>query len=140
MALETCSCPKGRKHFLFLGEAQSKIGCEGIQAGIVPIVHVCWIFGDRENSRIGYGLLLVYDSWTRMYVTVLDAFLLRPKFLRVCYLGILQTLAIVDRKWQNVSMDFVFGLPHTQHQLETVFVTVSHLTKFCSTTNEAIAM
>ena len=98
---------------------------------------------DRENFRIGYALLLVYDSRTRMCVAVLDAFLLRPKFLRVCYLGILQTLAIMDRKWQNVSMDFVFGLPHTQHKLKTVFVTVSQLTKlthFVPTTNEATAM
>ena len=43
--------------------------------------------------------------------------------------GLLQTLEVVERKWENVKMDFVTHLPRTSRGHEAVCVIVDRLTK-----------
>lgn len=44
--------------------------------------------------------------------------------------GMLQPLEIPKWKWENISMDFVGGLPKTKSGKDTVWVIVDHLTKW----------
>ena len=43
--------------------------------------------------------------------------------------GLLQPLQIPESNWQSVSMDFIVGLPRTQHQKDTILVVVDRLSK-----------
>jgi hypothetical protein len=42
--------------------------------------------------------------------------------------GVLNALPIPDRHWQDISMDFVMGLPWL-NSCDTIWVVVDHLTK-----------
>ena len=44
--------------------------------------------------------------------------------------GLLQPLFVLGWKWEEISMDFIVGLPPTQMGLDSVWVIVDHLTKF----------
>nr|GFC94814.1 retrotransposon protein, putative, Ty3-gypsy subclass [Tanacetum cinerariifolium] len=44
--------------------------------------------------------------------------------------GLLQQLDIPVWKWDEISMDFVTGLPRTQRRHDAIWVVVDHLTKF----------
>ena len=43
--------------------------------------------------------------------------------------GLLQPMMILEWKWEEVSMDFIVGLPHTQKGYDSVWVVVDQLTK-----------
>ena len=43
--------------------------------------------------------------------------------------GLLQPLQIPVWKWEEISMDFIMGLPRTQAGYESIWVIVDHLTK-----------
>nr|GFB94899.1 putative reverse transcriptase domain-containing protein [Tanacetum cinerariifolium] len=43
--------------------------------------------------------------------------------------GLLQQLDILVWKWDEISMDFVIGLPHTQRRHDAIWVVLDHLTK-----------
>ena len=43
--------------------------------------------------------------------------------------GLLQPLSILDWKWEEISMDFITGLPHTQQGYDSIWVIVDRLTK-----------
>ena len=43
--------------------------------------------------------------------------------------GLLQPLSILGWKWEEISMDFVVGLPHTQNGFDSIWVIVDHLMK-----------
>jgi hypothetical protein len=43
--------------------------------------------------------------------------------------GLLQPLSISDWKWDNISMDFVVGLPLTARKFDSIWVIVDQLTK-----------
>ena len=43
--------------------------------------------------------------------------------------GLLQSLSIPEWKWDNISMDFVFGFPRTPSSHDVVWVIVDRLTK-----------
>ena len=43
--------------------------------------------------------------------------------------GVLQTLPIAEWKWENVTMDFVVGLPMTQRRSDAIWVVADRLTK-----------
>ena len=43
--------------------------------------------------------------------------------------GYLQPLPIPVWKWENISMDFIMGLPHTSMGFDSIWVIVDHLTK-----------
>ena len=41
----------------------------------------------------------------------------------------LQLLSILGRKWEEISMDFITSLPHTQQGHDSIWVIVDRLTK-----------
>jgi hypothetical protein len=43
--------------------------------------------------------------------------------------GLLQPLSIPDWKWDDISMDFIVGLPLTAHKFDSIWVIVDRLTK-----------
>jgi hypothetical protein len=43
--------------------------------------------------------------------------------------GLLQPLKILEWKWEEIGMDVIVGLPHTQSGYDTIWVIVDHLTK-----------
>jgi hypothetical protein len=43
--------------------------------------------------------------------------------------GLLQLLKIPEWKWEEIRMDFIVGLPHTQAGYDSIWVIVDHLTK-----------
>ena len=43
--------------------------------------------------------------------------------------GTLQPLSIPEWKWEDISMDFIVGLPRTQKGYDSIWVIVDHLTK-----------
>jgi hypothetical protein len=43
--------------------------------------------------------------------------------------GLLQSLEILVRKWEDISMDFIVGLPHTQKGNDSIWVIVDRFTK-----------
>jgi hypothetical protein len=44
--------------------------------------------------------------------------------------GLLQSLIVPDWKWDDISMDFIVGLPLTTHKFNSFWVIVDRLTKF----------
>jgi hypothetical protein len=43
--------------------------------------------------------------------------------------GLLQPLKILEWKWEEIRMDFIVGLPHTQAGYDSIWVIVDRLTK-----------
>jgi hypothetical protein len=43
--------------------------------------------------------------------------------------GLLQLLSIPEWKWDNISMDFIVGLPLTAHKFDSMWVIVDQLSK-----------
>jgi hypothetical protein len=43
--------------------------------------------------------------------------------------GLLQPLSIPEWKWDNISMDFIVGLPLTAHKFDSICVIVDRLSK-----------
>jgi hypothetical protein len=43
--------------------------------------------------------------------------------------GLLQPLSILEWKWDDISMDFIVGLPLTAHKFDSIWVIVDQLTK-----------
>jgi hypothetical protein len=43
--------------------------------------------------------------------------------------GLLQPLKIAERKWEEIGMNFIVGLPRTQAGYDSIWVIVDHLTK-----------
>jgi hypothetical protein len=43
--------------------------------------------------------------------------------------GLLQPLKIPEWKWEEIRMDFIVGLPHTQARYDSIWVIVDHLAK-----------
>jgi hypothetical protein len=43
--------------------------------------------------------------------------------------GLLQPLSVPDWKWDDISMDFIIGLPTTEKGHDSIWVIVDHLTK-----------
>ncbi|WVZ89468.1 LOW QUALITY PROTEIN: hypothetical protein U9M48_035871 [Paspalum notatum var. saurae] len=69
--------------------------------------------------------------WTRMkreianYVSECD----RVKADHLKPAGMLQPLAVLAWKWEDVHMDFIVGLPRTQNGYDSIWVIIDHLTK-----------
>jgi hypothetical protein len=43
--------------------------------------------------------------------------------------GLLQPLSVPDWKWDDISMDFIVGLPLTAHKFNSIWIIVDRLTK-----------
>jgi hypothetical protein len=43
--------------------------------------------------------------------------------------GLLQPLSIMDWKWEDISMDFIVGLPLTAHKFDSIWEIVDRFTK-----------
>jgi hypothetical protein len=43
--------------------------------------------------------------------------------------GLLQPLKTLEWKWEQIGMDFIVGLPHTQARYDSIWVVVDRLTK-----------
>jgi hypothetical protein len=72
--------------------------------------------------------------WTRMkreiakYVSECDI-CQRVKASHLKTAGILQPLPIPSWKWEDISMDFIVGLPNTSLRLDSIWVIIDRLTK-----------
>jgi hypothetical protein len=44
-------------------------------------------------------------------------------------MGLLQTLPILEWKWETISMDFIIGLPKSAKQNDTIMIVVEKLSK-----------
>jgi hypothetical protein len=44
--------------------------------------------------------------------------------------GLLQPLSIPDWKWEDISMDFIVGLPLTAHKVDAIWMIFYHFTKY----------
>ena len=54
----------------------------------------------------------------------------KAKFLKVG--GLLHPLKIPNKKWENISIDFIAGLPTTLQGHDSIWVVVDILTKLCN--------
>jgi hypothetical protein len=43
--------------------------------------------------------------------------------------GVLQPLSILDRKWDDISMNFIVGLPLIAHKFDLIWEIIDWLTK-----------
>jgi hypothetical protein len=43
--------------------------------------------------------------------------------------GLLQPLSVLEWKWDDISMDFIVGLPLTAHKFDSIWVIVDRLSK-----------
>jgi hypothetical protein len=43
--------------------------------------------------------------------------------------GLLQPLSILEWKWDDISMDFIVGLPLTAHKFDSIWVIMDRLSK-----------
>ena len=72
--------------------------------------------------------------WTKMkkeiaaYVARCDT-CCRVKAMHMKPIGLLQPLSVLDWKWEDISMDFIIGLPTTQKGNDSIWVIVDRLTK-----------
>ena len=53
----------------------------------------------------------------------------RVKAIHMKLAGLLQLLSVPDWKWEDISMDFITGLPTTQKGNDSIWVIVDRLTK-----------
>jgi len=53
----------------------------------------------------------------------------RVKAIHMKPAGLLQPLSVPDWKWNDISMDFIIGLPTTQKENDSIWVIVDRLTK-----------
>jgi hypothetical protein len=44
--------------------------------------------------------------------------------------GLLQPLSVPEWKWEDISMDFIVGLPLTAHKFDSIWVNVDRLSKY----------
>jgi hypothetical protein len=44
--------------------------------------------------------------------------------------GLLQPLSILEWKWDNISMDFIVGLPLMAHKFDSIWVIMDRLSKY----------
>jgi len=81
-----------------------------------------------------YQVLKTQFWWTKMkkeiiaYVSRCDTYS-RVKVDHLKPAGLLQPLSIPGWKWEEISMDFIVGLPPTQRGFDSIWVIVDHLTK-----------
>ena len=53
----------------------------------------------------------------------------RLKAVHLKFAGLLQPLPMPGRKWEEISMDFITGLPMTQQGHDSIWLIVDYLTK-----------
>ena len=104
-----------------------------VQLQLLQDNHDCTFSGHPGRDRTLVNLSR-YFYWPHMGRSVKD-------FVKTCEscqrnkssrnkVGLLQPLPIPDKPWQNISMDFIMGLPSTQRKKDAVFTFVDRLTKY----------
>jgi hypothetical protein len=87
----------------------------------------------HSGSKMYHGLRQQF-WWTRMkreaarYVSECDTY----RKVKADYMkpgGLLQPLSIPDWKWDDISMDFIVGLPMTARKFDSIWVIVDRLSK-----------
>jgi hypothetical protein len=106
---------------------------EALKKKILDEAHVSR-YSIHPGSTKMYHDLRQQFWWTRMkretarYVSECDtcrkvkADIMKPE-------GLLQPLSVPDLKWDDISMDFIVGLPLTAHKFNSIWVIVDRLTK-----------
>jgi hypothetical protein len=85
------------------------------------------------SSKI-YQDLKIHFWWTKMkkeiaaYVARCDT-CCRVKVVHLKPIGLLQPLSVLGCKWEEISMDFIIGLPNTHQGHDSIWVIVDCLTK-----------
>jgi hypothetical protein len=88
----------------------------------------------NPRSSKMYQDLRPHYWWTKMkkeiaaYVARCDT-CCRVMVLHIRPTGLLQPLSVLDWKWDDISMDFITGLPTTSKGNDSIWVIVDHLTK-----------
>jgi hypothetical protein len=88
----------------------------------------------HPGSSKMYQELRPHYWWTKMkkeilaYVAICDT-CCRVKALHMKSAGLLQPLLVPNWKWDNISMDFISGLPPTQKGNDSIWVIMDRLTK-----------
>ena len=65
--------------------------------------------------------------WLNMLLYVIHVRELKAEHQRPT--GLLQPIKVPEWKWEEVGMDFIVGLPHTQKGYDSIWVIVDRLTK-----------
>jgi hypothetical protein len=95
--------------------------------------HLSKLFIHLGSSKMYQELRPCY-WWTKMkkeiaaYVARCDT-CCRVKAIHMKPASLLQSLSVPSWKWDNISMDFIRGLPTTQKGHDAIWVIVDHLTK-----------
>ena len=99
------------------------------------------ILGEAHSSKLSIhrGSSKIYQDlnhfwWTKMkkeiaaYVAKCDN-CCRVKAVHLKPIGLLQPLSVLGWKWEEVSMDFIVGLPPTHKNFDSILVIVDRVTK-----------
>jgi hypothetical protein len=106
---------------------------EGLKKKILDEAHTLR-YSIHPSSTKMYHDLRQQFWWTRMkheiarYVSECDT----CRKVKADYMklgGLLQPLSILSWKWDDISMDFIVGLPLTAHKFDSIWVIVDRLTK-----------
>jgi hypothetical protein len=127
-----CFC-KDAKGTLWFKERLVVPRREAPKKKILDEAHTSMYFIHLGSTKMYHDLRQQF-WWTRMkcetarYVSECDTSLkVKADYMKPG--GLLQSLSIPDWKWDNISMDFILGLPLTARKFESIWVTMDRLTK-----------
>nr|GFA68946.1 transposon Ty3-I Gag-Pol polyprotein [Tanacetum cinerariifolium] len=144
VSVPVLTLPSGSGGFQIYSDASKKgLGCVLMQHGkVIAYASRQLKPYERElNMRQRHWLELLKDYDTNIQYhpgkanVVADALSRKSSMIVACKIehqrasGLLQPLDIPVWKWDEISMDFVTGLPRTQRRHDTIWVVVDHLTK-----------
>jgi hypothetical protein len=106
---------------------------EALKKKILDEAHMSRYSIHPESTKMYHDLRQQF-WWTRMkheaarYVSECDTcWKVKPDYMKTG--GLLQPLSITEWKWDNISMDFIVGLPLTARKFDSIWVIVDRLSK-----------
>jgi hypothetical protein len=106
---------------------------DGVRQQILDEAHLSRYFIHPGSTKMYHDLKQHY-CWTKMkieialYVVKCDTYR-RVKAIHMKTAGPLQSLPIPTWKWEDISMDFIVGLPRTTKGFDSIWVIIGRLTK-----------